>query len=103
MSLVRNIYFFFSSYANEHERSVGQFFGTLTEHNNQAQTRARLKSLLQRDIAALNLWTEYAYKGYRYLKKSKRRELYANLDLIAADFERFRQAHPGSSLLAHHT
>ena len=59
--------------------------------------------MLQHNIALINLWTEYRYKGYRYLRKSNRRKLYANLERIAHDFEQFRLAHQvsGDEVLAH--
>lgn len=89
MGLIRTIFYFFSPYTDARERSVGLFFKGLTEHSSQARTRARLGELLQSDIAVINLWTEYRYKGYRYLSKSQRKKLYTNLQLIADDFDNF--------------
>ncbi|MCA9340158.1 MAG: hypothetical protein KDA17_04560, partial [Candidatus Saccharibacteria bacterium] len=48
---------------------------------------------MQDNIAVINLWTEYRYKGYVYLKKSERKRLYKNLESIAKDFEAFKTTH----------
>jgi hypothetical protein len=89
MDFIRAVFYFFSLYTDARERAVGLFFKGLTEHSSQSRTRARLGELLQRNIAVINLWTEYRYKGYRYLRKSERKKLYANLELIANDFDHF--------------
>lgn len=93
MNVIRRIFYFFSKYTDSKERSVGIFFSSLTEHSNQSRVRSQLHELLQRDIAVINLWSEYSYKGYKYLRKSQRKKLYANLSLIAADFDSFKAAH----------
>lgn len=89
MDFISKIFYFFTSYTDAKERAVGLFFKGLTEHSNQMRTRERLSGLLQRDIAVINLWSEYRYKGYRYLRKSERKKLYQNLQLITEDFDRF--------------
>ncbi|MDN5275139.1 MAG: hypothetical protein JWP06_1040 [Candidatus Saccharibacteria bacterium] len=103
MGFIDSVFYFFAPYADVRERSVGLFFKGLTEHSNQSATRARLGSLLQGNIAIINLWTEYQYKGYRYLSKSQRRKLYANLQLIVDDFDHFytNNAQPAESVTAH--
>lgn len=95
MGLFSKLYYLFAPYVDHRERTVGTFFAGLTEHSAAPSTRARLHELLQSNIAVINLWTEYRYKGYNYLKKAKRRELYANLDSIAADFDQFARAAGG--------
>lgn len=95
MGLIQKLYYFFAPYADARERAVGNFFAGLTEHSPLPSARARLHELLQADAAVINLWTEYRYKGYSYLKKAKRRELYVNLRLIAADFDQFARATDG--------
>lgn len=89
MGFISSIFYFFAPYTDARERSVGLFFKSLTEHSSQLRTRVKLGDLLQRNIAVINLWTEYQYKGYKYLRKSQRKKLYANLQLIADDFDRF--------------
>lgn len=103
MDFIRSAFYFFSPYTDARERTVGIFFKGLTERSNQSQTRANLGRLLQRDIAVINLWTEYRYKGYKYLRKSHRRALYANLQRIAEDFDHFykNNTHSTEAILRH--
>lgn len=89
MNLFARAYYFFTPYTDARERAVAKFFARLTERSNPKRTRARLLPLVQRDIAVINLWTEYRYKGYKYLTKSERKKLYKNVRLIAADFDAF--------------
>ena len=102
MDFIRAVFYSFLPYTDTRERAVGLFFKGLTEHSSQSRTRARLGELLQRNIAVINLWTEYRYKGYRYLRKSQRKKLYANLELIADDFDRFyvSRAQPVESVVS---
>ena len=97
MSFFRRVFYFFSSYTDAQERSVGLFFEGLTEHSSQSQTKSRINELLQKNIAVINLWSEYRYKGYKYLRKAQRKKLYENLQLIADDFEKFRLANTRSA------
>ena len=89
IDILRRIYYFFAPYVNSDERAVGLFFKGLTERAPRATVQRRLGELLQRNIAVVNLWSEHRYKGYRYLTKRQRKELYANLQLIAEDFDAF--------------
>jgi tetratricopeptide (TPR) repeat protein len=96
MNIIQRIYYFFAPYTDPRERAVALFFKNLTEHSDQQRTRSKLNKLIQRDVAVINLWTEYRYKGYKYLRKSERKKLYANLHAIRQDFDRFKatQNHP---------
>lgn len=103
MDILQTLYYFLAPYTDARERKVGKFFAGLTEHSPGPSTRARVIELLQHNIAVINLWTEYRYKGYNYLKKSKRRALYRNLDTIAQDFDQFYQQEkkPAEEVLLH--
>ena len=90
MGALKTLRFTLSSYTDEQELRVGKFFDGLREHSSRIDVRLQLMKLMQSNIAVINLWTEYHYKGYVYLKKSERKKLYQNLQLIAEDFERFR-------------
>lgn len=91
MAFFRAIYYFFSRYTDPAERRVGKFFGRVSEQTSPHQLEKSLVSLLQQDTAVINLWTEYRYKGYNYLTKKKRTELYQNLAAIHDDFTAFAQ------------
>lgn len=103
MGILSSIYYFFRPYTDAHERRVARFFDGLSEHHSRIRTSADLDKLIQENLAVINLWTEYRYKGYRYLSKSKRRELYTNLDRIVEEFERFYRAYQPSAeaIIAH--
>jgi hypothetical protein len=88
---VSRIFYFFTPYTDAREQSVGRFFRGLNERGNKKRVRRNLLKLSQKNLAAINLWTEYRYKGYEYLNKSQRRKLYDNIQLIAADFDAYYQ------------
>jgi len=92
MGIVQTLYYQFSQYVDMPERKVGLFFKGLSEKKSVVAARSQLLDLMQRDLAAVNLWTEYKYKGYNYLRKSTRKKLYLNLKLIATDFDVFYKA-----------
>jgi len=89
MSIFRTVYYFFSRYTGPDERRVGRFFERVKENHSPHQVEKSLVPLLQRSIAVVNLWTEHRYKGYTYLAKRTRKELYTNLAAIHEDFAAF--------------
>ena len=103
MGFVQTMYYFFRPYVGPEERRVAKFFGGLSEHNSRIRAGAELEKLIQSNVAVINLWTEYRYKGYRYLTKSTRRDLYTNLDRIAEDFEAFYRSYQATpeAVVAH--
>ncbi len=89
MSIAHHIHRFLSKYASNNERDVARFFAKVNE-NMQAETiKRKTVQLIQKDIIAVNLWSEYKYRQYKYLSKAHRRRLYANCQIIAEDFVRF--------------
>lgn len=90
MGLLQKLYYWLGPYVDSRERQVGRYFTSLSEHGSATHARTKLIELMQSNIAVINLWTEYKYKGYRYLRKSQRRKLYANLDIITAEFAAFQ-------------
>ena len=89
MPMFRSLYYALSVYANASEKAVGKFFRRVKEDDSPSRLRKQLLSLIQQDVAVINLWSEYRYKGYSYLTKRTRRHLYKNLAAIHADFERY--------------
>lgn len=89
MGFFRSIYYFFSRYTDPSERRVGKFFRRVDERTSPLRLEKSLMTLLQQDTATINLWTEYRYKGYAYLTKRKRKELYQNLAALHEDFNAF--------------
>ena len=93
MGLFTRLYYIVKPYTDARERQVALFFGGLTERSSLASTRARLLELLQQNIAVINLWSEYKYKGYTYLTKRERKKLYTNLARITSEFDRFWESY----------
>ncbi len=89
MGIVKKLFYSFSRYTGPAERRVGKFFNRVTEHDSPHALESSLLKLLQHDIAVVNLWTEHRYKGYNYLTKRTRKELYANLEAIQQHFAAF--------------
>lgn len=92
MQKLKKIVRVFSPYATEDEKSVQVFYKSLTENSNREITISKLLELIQYNLACMNLWGEYRYKGYQYLTKSNRANLYNNLKLIEIDFENFSKS-----------
>ena len=89
MNRLRKLVNAFSPYANEYENTLQNFLKSLTEKSNKTQTIERLLVLAQQNLASLNLWSEFRYKGYVYLNKNTRKTLYKNLELIENDFNNY--------------
>ncbi len=89
MSIFGKIYYFFSRYTGPSERKADRFFSRVNERNAPHSIESSLIKLLQHDIAVINLWTEHRYKGYDYLTKQTRKQLYENLAAIQQDFTAF--------------
>lgn len=93
LNLLRKIFYFFSPYVNAFERRVDRFFRNIKSTSGVLVVNADLLKLMQEDLVGVSVWAERKYKGYKYLKKSVRRKLYANRNLIVQKFEEFCSAH----------
>jgi hypothetical protein len=93
MQLFKKIYIYFSPYANYGEKRVNDFFSSLNEHNNKIDVISQLTKLVQYNIIATNLWAERRYKGYKYLTRPTRKNMYKNAELIKQDFTNFATKH----------
>lgn len=91
MKVLKKAYYALSSYTDSNERRVAKFFSSLHEDSDYHEVRAELVGLLQTNIIAINLWSEYKYRQYKYLKKPLRRTLYHNARLIKVDFLNFQK------------
>ncbi|NCU30759.1 hypothetical protein EOL73_01545 [Candidatus Saccharibacteria bacterium] len=91
MNKIKRLIYAFGPYANPEERRIGKFFAHLHERDSRNRTQSKLSHLVTENVAIVNLWTEYRYKGYRYLTKSMRRDLYKNLEQIKTDFAGFSE------------
>lgn len=96
MSFLQKLSYLFRPYLNHDEKQVAKFFRRVSEKNSQYAVRDGLVRLVQQNAAVLNLWAEYRYKGYKYLSKSSRRDMYKNLERIRELFEVYAQENPVS-------
>ncbi|MGE5312754.1 MAG: hypothetical protein ACM3MA_01955 [Acidobacteriota bacterium] len=94
MSFLLKLPYMFRSYVNRDEKHVAKFFQRVHEKDSEYAVRDGLVRLVQQNAAALNLWAEYRYKGYKYLSKPARRRMYENLARIQELFEQHCAAHP---------
>ena len=84
LSMIAGIFQFFSFYADPFEKKVDRFLNRLNQYS-----RKRLLELMQEDLVKLTIFFEYKFKGYKKLKKGKRRHLYESAEIISTDFQRF--------------
>ena len=85
----KNIINFFSPYTNPFEKKVDQFLEKLRPNSDKSIIQKKVLELMQEDVVIFHLWCERRYKGYRYLNKKKRRELYENVKKIQESFNNF--------------
>ena len=84
-----NIFSVFSPYADPFEKKVNKFFSKLNEKNNKSTVNRQVTNLLQNNALVMQLWIEWRYRGYKYLKKTKRKQMYANSKKIITDFNEY--------------
>ncbi|MBU1152237.1 hypothetical protein KJ632_05455 [Patescibacteria group bacterium] len=87
MKIVSWFFSLFSLYVNSFERKVDKFFKHLKSTDSIAGIREDLLELMQENLIVLNVWLEKRFRGYQYLNKSRRRKMYANLEIIRLKFE----------------
>lgn len=83
----------FSRYAHPFEKTVNSFFGKIRSTSDPKKVHKQLESLLQQNTIVVNLWMEKRFKNYTNLTKSKRKQLYANAQIIGQVFDQFVQMH----------
>ena len=93
MNILQKIYYSLSPYVDGHERRIAKFLDGLREADAKQLITKQVTDLIQQDITVFNLWCEWRYRGYRYLGKSTRRQLYANFDHIKSSFSDYSAQH----------
>lgn len=76
----------FSPYVNGFERRVDRFFRGIKSDSSGVEVREGLLKLMQENLIVTNVWLEKKYKGYKYLTKKVRRQMYADTEKIKAAF-----------------
>src|SRR3989339_359403 len=77
----------FSPYVNPFERKVGRFFKNIKSTSNPFAVQQELAKLMQENLVVLDLFMEKKYKNYKYLKKSVRRQMYKNVEVLNKEFD----------------
>jgi hypothetical protein len=86
MSFLKSLFAFFSPYAHPLERKVDRFFKRVSTNMNVFEVRQRLQDLMQENLVVVNLFMEYRFKGYKYLNKRFRRQLYHDVGRLIEVF-----------------
>lgn len=89
---MKKTYYLFSQYTGPEEKLVGSFFAKISETSSVGNSVGYLSFLLQENIITFNLWSESKYKGYKYLNKLTRKELYQKAALLVEDFNKYEEA-----------
>ena len=79
----------FSIYVNKFEKKVDKFLINLSKYANKYVSNKETLRLMKEDLVVFNLWLERKYKGYKYLKKKKRKILYENTGRIVQELNLF--------------
>ncbi|PID70845.1 hypothetical protein CSB37_00305 [bacterium DOLZORAL124_38_8] len=75
-------------YVDAFEKELDEFLCAVPNLSSY-EVRERVLRFMKRDFVRFSVYLEWKFKGYAQLKKSNRRELYRNADLIRADFQTF--------------
>jgi len=91
--ILKAIYYFLSPYVNSFERKVDKFFTNIKSTDNIFGIKNRLLELMQENLIVVNIWLEKKFKGYKYLDKKTRREMYVNTEMIVQKLNQFISEH----------
>ncbi len=90
MDFFSKAYYWLTDYIGPDEKQVGRFFSNVKVSSSKRKTLDILGYLAQKNIVVINLYSERKYRGYKYLTKTKRKQLYNNSLAIVADFEAYQ-------------
>ncbi len=90
--MITKILQLFSPYANPFEKKVDKFFKKIKSTSNKFTVQKELEKLMQKDLVVLDLWMEKKYKNYKYMSKSVRRKMYANVKELNKEFDQYAEA-----------
>jgi len=83
-----------SAYAIPFEKKVNKFFKSIKANSNPIDVQMRLRDLMQENLVCVNLFMEKKYKNYKYLKKSVRKQMYANVQILNKEFDQYVASQP---------
>ena len=79
----------FSQYVSPFEKKVDRFFVNIKSTDGLSSIKDKLLELMQGNLMIVNVWLEKKFKGYLYLTKTARKEMYADTQLIIKKLEEF--------------
>jgi len=79
----------FTPYVSFFEWRVDSFFTGVKSTDRLSDIKGDLLYLMRKDLIVVNIWMEKKFKGYEYLSKSKRRQMYENAQKISDNFLKF--------------
>ncbi len=79
----------FTPYVSFFEWKVDRFFTGVKSTDRLSDIKEELLLLMRKNLIVVNIWMERKFKGYEYLSKSKRRQMYENAQKISQKFLRF--------------
>ncbi len=82
----------FSRYADKQERRIDRFLRHITRKG-KLEIEKQIQAFMKQNLVILSLWLEAKFKGYKHLRRSRRKKMYANAAKIAAKFEEFAGQH----------
>lgn len=96
MNIIKAFFGFFSPYVNSFERRVDRFFRNIKSTDNFSKIQADLFSMMRENLIVTNVWLEKKFKGYKYLSKKMRRQMYSDVEAIKRKLEEFSASRPVS-------
>ncbi len=93
MKFLKWFFGLFSQYVSPFERKVDKFFVNIKSTDSLASIKDKLLELMQENLMIVNVWLEKKFKGYVYLTKAARRQMYADTQLIIKKLEEFCAGH----------
>jgi len=79
----------FSPYVNSFERKVDKFFKNVRSTSSSFSVQRGLLLLMQKNLIVTNVWMEKKFKGYVYLDKKTRKQMYSDVLHIIEEFKKF--------------
>ncbi|MBD3330570.1 hypothetical protein GF354_03500 [Candidatus Peregrinibacteria bacterium] len=84
----------FSVYVHPFEKKVDKFFVSIKSTDNIYSIRVALLKLMRKNLMIVNVWMEKKYKGYEYLSKKVRKQMYLDAEKIVAKLHEFTALNP---------
>jgi len=84
--------YLFSFYVNPFEKKIDKYLSSLKENDDVFLVRETVLNFMKENLIVFTLFLEKKFKGYKYLKKSIRRQLYENVGMMLGKFEVFNKS-----------